>query len=252
MPVPPSDRQALHYDRIIDDYDRHYYDDQSSDYRRTFILEPLLKGLNLEGKRVADLASGSGHTSLYLKQRYPTVEIEGFDISPEAASRYSSQTGYPGHVVDLTKQAAEQEPFDAAIMMGGLHHCVSDLPSTLKNISHMIKPGGSFLMFEPNADYILQFARKLWYKLDHYFDAGTENGLSHSALLEIARADFSCRDVRYFGGPAFFLIYNSLVFRMPHGMKRLIAPSLMGLERAYSSIPGRWAFSSFTAHWIRT
>jgi SAM-dependent methyltransferase len=251
MSTPSSDRQAAHYDRIIDDYDRHYYDEQSLEYRRRFILEPLFEGLDFNGKRVAELASGSGHTSLYLKERFPTVELEGYDISPEAARRYSSQTGCAGHVLDLTKQYADSGAFDVAIMMGGLHHCVSDLPSTLKNVSRMIKPGGSFLMMEPNADYFLQFVRKLWYRLDHYFDAGTEDALSHQALLEVAQADFSCLRLHYFGGPAFFLIYNSLVFRLPHGVKRIIAPPMMQLERAYSLIPARWAYASFTAHWIR-
>jgi hypothetical protein len=34
-------------------------------------------------------------------------------------------------------------------------------------------------------------------------------------------------------------------------MKRVIAPPMMGLERAYSLIPGRWAYASFTAQWTR-
>jgi hypothetical protein len=136
-------------------------------------------------------------------------------------------------------------------MIGGLHHCVSDLPSALKTIAEMLKPGGSFLMFEPNADYFLQFARRIWYKNDGYFDADTEAALSHDRLLAIAGEEFTCQSVSYVGGPAFFLVLNSLIFRLPRRIKGALAPSLMAVERAYCRLPGRWPYSSFIARWSR-
>src|SRR5271154_3846183 len=75
-----SDRQAQHYDRILSDYDQHYYDAQSTVYRERFILGPLVEGLDLNGKEVADLACGSGETSLFLRRRFPGVRTTGFDI----------------------------------------------------------------------------------------------------------------------------------------------------------------------------
>jgi hypothetical protein len=115
----------------------------------------------------------------------------------------------------------------------------------------MLKPGGSLLMFEPNADYFLQFARRIWYKVDGYFESDTEGALSHARLLELARDRFACEFVKYLGGPAFFLVYNSLVFRVPLSSKQMIAPVLMTIERAYNRIPGRWPHSSFLARWMR-
>jgi len=246
-----STRQAEHYDRIISSYDEHYYDADSLAYRREFILEPLLSGLDLRGQRVADLACGSGQTSLFLMERFPGVKPEGFDISAEACRRYGEATGRPGLEFDLTRGPTPAEPFDAAIIVGGLHHCVANLPGALATVAQMLKPGGSFLMFEPNADYVLQFARRIWYRADSYFDADTEAALSHQALLTAAGHDFTCQSVRYFGGPAFFLIYNSLVLRLPHRLKHALAPALMTIERGYNRIPGRWAHASFTARWLR-
>lgn len=247
-----GERQAAHYDRILDSYDQHYFDAESVAYRREFILDPLLNGLDLRGKRVADLASGSGHTSIELIDRFPGIAVEGYDISSDACARYKQTTGRPAHVLDLTRGYEGPPIFDAAIIIGGLHHCVSDLSATLQGVAAMLKPGASFLMFEPNADFFLQFVRRLWYRLDHYFDSETEDGLSHETLLALAQGAFTCREVRYFGGPAFFLVLNSLIFRIPRSVKRLAAKPLINIERAYSLLPGRWPYASFTAHWIKS
>src|SRR5262249_14928230 len=181
-----SARQADHYDRIISAYDEHYYDEASLAYRKEFILDPLLCALDLSGKRVADLACGSGRTSLQVMERFPTVQMTGFDISPEACRRYHEVTGRPSCQFDLTRSVLVEGPFDAAVIMGGLHHCASNLAAALNNVARMIKPEGSLLLFEPNADYALQFARRIWYRLDGYFDADTESALSHDTLLRMA------------------------------------------------------------------
>lgn len=244
-------RQAAHYDRILSDYDQHYYDRYSLEYRERFILDPLLRGLDLRGKRVADLACGSGQTSLSLMSRFPGVKTTGFDVSPEACRRYREAVGQDCHVVDLTAHDAPVDGgFDAAVIMGGLHHCVSNLPGALATIAGMLAPGGYLLMFEPSSRFGLEFARRVWYRLDTYFEADTEAALSHDDLVTKAPPGvFEIRDVAYFGGPAFFLVYNSLVFRMPHGVKNAVSPALLALESAYGKLPGKFWFSSFTAQW---
>ena len=227
-----SDRQAGHYDRILSDYDRHYYDGPSTAYRERFIIGPLVEGLDMAGWAVADLACGSGATSLSLRRRFPGVVLTGFDISPRACQTYETQVERPCHTLDLTKNFEGPQRFDAAIIMGGLHHCIADLETVLANIARLLKPGAPFLMFEPNREYVLQFARDLWYRADRYFDAATEDGLAHGDLLRRADGAFAAQRVRYFGGPAFFLVYNSLVFR-------------------YNHLPGKRLFASFTAIWRR-
>ena len=246
-----SAQQGEHYDRILEAYDEHYFDAASEAYRREFILDPLLADVDLRGKRVADLASGSGHTTLELMRRFPGVVVDGYDISPEACAQYTKNTGRPSYIADLTKGYDGEHQYDAAIVIGGLHHCVVDLPAALGSIAAMLKPGGSLLMFEPNGKFALQSLRRVWYRLDRYFDADTEAALVHDELLALADGAFTCQRVRHFGGPAFFLVLNSLVFRIPLGLKRVIAGPLTQLERGYNRLPGRVAFSSFTAHWRR-
>ena len=244
--------QGQHYDHILDDYDRHYYDSHSLQYREQFILQPLLDGLDLRGKRVADLASGSGETTAYLAKTYPGIEITGFDISARACERFREKTGFPAIQLDLTAGRYEGDPFDAAVIMGGLHHCAANLPHAVGTVATMLRPGAHFLMFEPNRDYVLESARRLWYRWDRYFDAANEMALSHDALIAAAGGAFTLERVRYFGGPAFFLVYNSLVFRIPHWTKRVISPALLRAEGLYNQLPGRAPFASFTARWRRT
>jgi SAM-dependent methyltransferase len=244
-----SDRQAAHYDRILDEYDRHYYDQYSTLYRRRFILDPLLDGVDLSGKVVADLTCGSGQTSLELAVRFPDIQLTGFDISSKACSRYREKVGRPCYELDLTHEYHGNERFDVAVIIGGLHHCVSNLPAAIATIRAMLKPSGTLLMYEPNSHCFLEFARRVWYRVDSYFDAETEASLAHSEILAASRGAFVAERVQYVGGPAFYLVYNSLVFRLPHRVKRAIAPSLLAAESAWSLLPGSWPYASFAARW---
>jgi SAM-dependent methyltransferase len=140
---------------------------------------------------------------------------------------------------------------DAAIIVGGLHHCVADLPKTFRSISHLVKPGGLLLMFEPNRQYLLEGARRLWYRADKYFDAGTEAALNHDDIARIAAPWFVPESCRFMGGPAYFLIFNSLLFRIPVKAKRFLASPLFALESMYNLLPGRRPYPYFVARWTR-
>jgi SAM-dependent methyltransferase len=245
-------RQKQHYEAIHDDYERHYYDPSSMAFRNEFVYDVLFAGLDLNDKVVADLASGSGHNSLAVMQRFPRAQVVGFDISSKACDAYEKSTGRRAYQVDLMSASTNGVKADVAMVIGGLHHCAANLPQTLANIAHMVRPGGLLLMYEPNRQYILEGPRQLWYRLDKYFDEETETALNYAALATMASEHFSPIVCRYMGGPAYFLIYNSLLFRLSSGLKTHIAPSLFALERWYNRLPGSWWFPYFVARWQRT
>lgn len=248
-----SDRQRDHYEAIVEAYEAHYFDAWSLRYRERFIHDFLFAGLDLNGKRVADLACGTGQTSAMLKRRFPDADVEGFDISPTSCRRYSENTGGTAHVVDLTKPFTDSHAqFDAVIIIGGLHHCVSDLPQTLRNIALLLKPGGHLLMMEPNGRYLLEGVRKWWYRADRHFDAETEQALCHDEILSQADPRFAVDRVRHIGGPAYFLVLNSLILRVPLALKGVIAPPLLALERLWNAVQFPTIHAIFTARWTRT
>ena len=147
--------QAEHYDQILADYERHYYDESSMRYRDRYIYSRLFAGLDLSGKRVIELACGSGFNTQALLRRFPDVDVIGLDISPLSCDAYKANTGRASYAFDLTcsEQSFWPEPADYAFVVGGLHHCVRDLSATFVCLSRLIKPGGALLMVEPNAAF---------------------------------------------------------------------------------------------------
>jgi SAM-dependent methyltransferase len=247
-----SVKQKQHYETILAQYDLHYFDKWSTKYREEFIYEPLFRGLDFAGKRIADLACGSGFNSEALLKRFPTVIPTGYDITPMACQAYRERTGFAARRCDLTKPIENvSAEFDAAIVIGGLHHCRADLHQTLRNVASLLKPGGIFMMMEPNSRYFLESVRNFWYRQDKLFDAENERALAHAELLALANDDFVCKDLKYFGGPAFFGILQSMILRIPLKVKPIISPPLTFAERIWNFIPGVLMHCAFLARWVR-
>ncbi len=244
--------QAQHYAEIHGAYKAHYYDDASMAYRRRFIYEPLFAHVDLDGKSVAELACGSGANSLELKRLFPTARLTGYDISQSACADYRALTGSPAHIFDLTKLADPPDVHDAAFVIGGIHHCVAGLDATFRNMARLLRPGGALMMMEPSNDCFLAGLRNLWYQRDGLFEAESERALKHDEIAGEAAPWFTPKWKRYFGGPAYYAILNSLVLRIPLRAKPALAAVLTPLERLYGLLPGRTPFAAFLAEWRRT
>lgn len=244
--------QADHYDVILDEYERHYYDESSLAYRERYIYPTLFAGIDLSNRRVIELACGSGFNTQALLRRFPAAEPLGLDISPRSCEAYRRNTGRPAQVFDLTDPSPVDlpEPADCSFVVGGLHHCVRDLPSTFANLRRLIRLGGHLLLVEPNADFVLNALRMAWYRRDRWFQAQDEAPLDHDLLLSEA-SGFEAEFVSFLGGPAYFLIANSLVMRMPLAFKRPLAPALFAVDDLYNRLPGRRPYPMFIARWRR-
>ena len=70
-------------------------------------------------------------------------------------------------------------------------------------------------------------------------------------MLALTNGRFRINSINYMGGIAFYLIYNSLIFRIPVSMKKYIAQPLFALERLMGSMPGKFLYSSFIGQWIK-
>jgi SAM-dependent methyltransferase len=236
--------EAIHnryYDATTDKYAEAYKDE--------FVYRPVLSELGTP-KSLIELASGVGSASGWFRKHIPGLDISGCDISDSAAKDYRTVHDAPCHVWDLTKPIIPERTYDAVIVMGGIHHLVADLSMAFANIARLLNPGGRLVMVEPSADFVLEPLRQLWYKIDKAnFDADNEHALSHDPMFKEFGADFNLRNVRAFGGPAYFLLLQNWVLRVPGTAKAWIAPPLMAFERLYHRLPTKAPFSSFIATW---
>src|SRR5215510_4543442 len=71
--------QALHYNRISSQYERHYGDVCSKEYRERFIEQPMFAGIDLRGMNVLEAMCGNGQTTAFLLSQ--GARVTGLDIS---------------------------------------------------------------------------------------------------------------------------------------------------------------------------
>lgn len=218
-------------------------------YKEEYVYNWVLSHLG-DGHSLIELASGIGFAAGWLRERRPDLQITGCDFSDRAAEDFIAMHDRPCFVADLTRPFDIDGTFDTVIVMGGIHHLIADLDTAFANISNLLNKGGRFIMAEPNADYMLEPLRRLWYRADKSnFDAENERALSHDTLLKNHGNGFRPVGLTYFGGPAYYLMGLNWVLRMPNASKRWMAPALMRAERIYHKLPGRLAYASFISCW---
>jgi 2-polyprenyl-3-methyl-5-hydroxy-6-metoxy-1,4-benzoquinol methylase len=101
--------------------------------------------------RVADLACGSGWSSIAMAQAYPLVRVDGFDLDPDviaAARRNAEQAGVSGRVAFAVTDASGpgmSGRFDLVTIFEGLHD-MSRPADALRTARGMLGPSGSVVI----------------------------------------------------------------------------------------------------------
>jgi SAM-dependent methyltransferase len=221
-------QQQEHYDRIAADYETHYSDEWSVEYRRRFIYEPMFDGLKLEGLQVLDAMCGSGQTTNFLLTR--GASVTGLDISNEVIETFQSRwTGANVVKRSLLDSGLPDNSFDCVAVVGGLHHIHPNMKAAVREIHRVLKPGGHFCFMEPHSGSLPDLIRKVWYRFDRFF-SDNEAAIDIEMLKTDFADSFELRKANYLGNFAFLLVLNSLIFRIPPRSKRFFAPLLMKLE----------------------
>jgi SAM-dependent methyltransferase len=221
-------QQQEHYDRIAADYEAHYSDEWSVEYRRRFIYEPMFEGVKLDGMQVLDAMCGSGQTTSYLLAR--GANVTGLDISNEVIDTFQSRWTRANVVKrSLLDSGLPDNSFDCVAVVGGLHHIHPNVKAAVREIHRVLKPGGHFCFMEPHSGSLPDLVRKVWYRFDRFF-SDNEAAIDVSLLQRDFREGFELTKVDYLGNIAFLLVLNSLIFRIPPKSKRFFAPLLMRLE----------------------
>lgn len=232
--------QADHYDEIIVDYEAHYGDPCSLEYRRRFLYEPMFKGIDLRGRSVLEAMCGSGPTARYLLEKGAIVT--GLDISPGAIAMFRGKwPDCDAYCRSIMDSGFPDATFDCVAVVGALHHLHPQLNDAVREIHRILKPGGYLCFMEPHVGSFYDWGRRIWYRFDKYF-ADNEASIDVNALKREFDREFDFARTFYGGNLAFLLVYNSLIFRIPVKLKPYYSPCLMWIESVFGLI--QWKFNS--------
>ena len=107
---------------------------------------------------VADLGCGPGYLAVELARAAPSLHVTGVDLSNEMvaeAERFAAQAGLSRRVA-FRKGDVQRIPFpdaslDLVVSTLSLHHWSDPLP-VLDEVARVLRPGGSFLIFDLRRD----------------------------------------------------------------------------------------------------
>jgi SAM-dependent methyltransferase len=240
-------QQQAHYDNIAADYEAHYSDEWSREYRRQFIYQPMFAGLDLSGMKILDAMCGSGQTTEYLLDR--GAEVTGLDISNEVIDSFRARwTNVHAVKRSLLDSGLPAASFDCVVVVGGLHHIHPNLNLAMQEIHRVLKPGGYLCFMEPHTASLPDLVRRVWYKFDRYF-SDNEEAIDINALRNDFAEQFELRKANYLGNVAFLLVLNSLIFRIPCWAKKFYSPLLMKLEAKIHRFQCRLTSCFVVAQW---
>lgn len=117
----------------------------------------------------ADLGCGPGQLVIELARRAPGLRVTGIDLSDEMIARGQDNARRAGVAdrVSFRRGNAQQIPFpdaslDLVVSTLSLHHW-SDPVAVLDEIARVLRPGGSFLVFDLRRDMIAPCWLLLWF-----------------------------------------------------------------------------------------
>ena len=144
--------------KVEDMYKKYPYPSPSTDPSQTNELLNLLKifelesSIKLEGKKILDAGTGSGHRITNVAEFYKKSNFLGVDVS-EKSLRIAKQlikqkkiTNLKLKNINLMNEFSKIGKFDIILCMGVLHH-LSNPDTGLKNIKNVLEKDGIIFLY---------------------------------------------------------------------------------------------------------
>ncbi|MFE9403402.1 class I SAM-dependent methyltransferase [Streptomyces sp. NPDC006530] len=118
-------------------------------------LPEVHAALGGDGGVVADVACGSGYSSIALAQAYPRARVHGLDLDERSvldARANAREAGVADRVTFEVRDAADRElagRYDLVCVFDALHDMARPV-EVLRSCRALLAPGGSVLLMEPN------------------------------------------------------------------------------------------------------
>jgi ubiquinone/menaquinone biosynthesis C-methylase UbiE len=192
---------------------------------------------------VLDLMGGTGLLSHGLVGAgFRNITLLDLSVDMLSYARKSLGTQVRTCAADAMKLPFDDARLDVVVCRGGLHH-LPDLTDAMREIQRVLRPGGTFLAFDPCDDWLpIRWCRSAMYQLFRFFDAENERGLRSADLYAAARAaGFVVAETRKFGFAAYTLsgiegfLFPRLFARVPRVVR--LARWIARLERRLEGRP---------------
>lgn len=237
-----EETQKKYYDKVASAYDKHHFNQYALAYRYG-LFDLILKDIDLKGLHILDAMCGGGQSAGYFINQQ--AKVTGIDISQQQCDRF--RVRYPG--VDVVCTSILDSDFDDSsydlVVTDSLHHLYPNLDDGINEILRVLKPGGYFLFWEPTARSILDWFRKLWYKLDKTYFEENEKSIDLDNIMSMYGQQLELVRRKYGGNVAYLLVQESLLFRIPPGLIKYYATTLMTIEEFLTIFQTR-----FTSCWV--
>jgi ubiquinone/menaquinone biosynthesis C-methylase UbiE len=142
---------------------------------------------------ILDVGCGTGSFVVLLKRQYPQVRVAGLDPDPKALRRAERKIRRAGVSVQLDEGFSDELPYETAVFdrvfsSFMFHHLDGpEREKTMREALRVLKPGGSFHLFDFVAD---QAPRGFLERLIHSH-AHLEDNSNEQILAELSRAGFT-------------------------------------------------------------
>lgn len=236
---PLKSQQDL-FNRIADQYHQHYHDPTSLWFRQQ-LLYPAAFGhiTHWKGLRVLDLMAGTGELTIELLRR--GAQVTAVDISSqqlELLKRSADQQQLAASLEIMTSDVFLLQfgagSFDLITCWGGLHHLMPRVGELFEKAFPWLSPQGQLICFEPVAPSLFNLPRRCWYALDRHYFESNEAPIEVRSLEHQLKGQWSLEREFYGLGPYYLFLYNSLIWRLPLGLKRYLAPWFYVIDRVFS------------------
>ncbi|QEM69136.1 class I SAM-dependent methyltransferase [Geobacter sp. FeAm09] len=226
--------QRKHFDAIADVYLKGRSAKNHLAYKQVIwnhVLERLARFLPARSPLTGlEAMCGNAEVSARLVNFFPHLTMHAFDLSDAMVK--AAETSQLKRVTTCRNDLltfCEEDRYDLAVIIGGLHHIPYDVHKGVHNIGNSLKKGGIFLNLEPTHNNRLWRAvREKIYKDNAIFEENSERAFTLQEYNTCLTANnFRILDQFYPGLLGYVLYYNPDAFPAlnigPPGLARMLA-----------------------------